>query len=414
MARRSPAKVTNDLAYIDSGEALRILGIRRASFYTYVSRGLVKTRAVPGRRTKEYRKADVERLKTLAARRSGTRAAQSLRYGEPIVQTWISEITPDGPSYRGYTATDLVRAGHTFEYASEILWHGPLHARDRSWPAATLPQGYMRTPVRSAVLPGPIAVLVDCVVSLQRSDDSQCHLGTDHRHECVRILQALAGGAGLIGPERSFVVARADESIAAFAARALMSTPTPEAVSLIDALLVLSADNELSAPTFCARICASTGGDLLACVASALMTHAGPMQVGGTFELEAVLDAACRPRKGGARRLVEIPCFGHPLYEKDPRGALLVDRVRMLENPYAPETTAILDFVDTAASRGLHPNIFAGCVIVSRCLGLPLGAGAYLQTLGRISGWMAHAMEQRLAGSMLRPRARYMGNKQPD
>ena len=63
----------------------------------------------------------------------------------------------------------------------------------------------------------------------------------------------------------------------------------------IDAALVMSAEHELSAPTFAARICASTGADLHACVATAMLTQSGPMQVGGAVEVEALIDD--KPKK---------------------------------------------------------------------------------------------------------------------
>jgi citrate synthase len=42
---------------------------------------------------------------------------------------------------------------------------------------------------------------------------------------------------------------------------------------------------------------------------------------------------------------------------------------------------------------------------------LPKGSAAALFALGRISGWVAHALEQRDAGYLLRPRAEYVGER---
>jgi citrate synthase len=66
--------------------------------------------------------------------------------------------------------------------------------------------------------------------------------------------------------------------------------------------------------------------------------------------------------------------------------------------------------VEGAAQAGQHPNVFAALVILCKAMGLPNGIGAMLHTLARTTGWIAHAMEQRLTGAMLRPRAKYMGN----
>ena len=50
-----------------------------------------------------------------------------------------------------------------------------------------------------------------------------------------------------------------------------------------------------------------------------------------------------------------------------------------------------------------------GVVAVALALGLPAGAAAGLFSLGRCAGWVAHVLEQRESGQLLRPRARYIG-----
>jgi citrate synthase len=50
-----------------------------------------------------------------------------------------------------------------------------------------------------------------------------------------------------------------------------------------------------------------------------------------------------------------------------------------------------------------------GLVALASALGLPPGSAAALFAVGRSAGWVAHALEQREAGFVLRPRARYVG-----
>lgn len=45
-----------------------------------------------------------------------------MRYGEPIITTRITEITPDGPRYRGRLAIDLAAKGYTFKAVALGLW----------------------------------------------------------------------------------------------------------------------------------------------------------------------------------------------------------------------------------------------------------------------------------------------------
>jgi len=55
-----------------------------------------------------------------------------------------------------------------------------------------------------------------------------------------------------------------------------------------------------------------------------------------------------------------------------------------------------------------EPNLDAGLVAVCAALALPKGAAASLFAIGRIAGWVAHALEQRQQAYILRPRSRYV------
>jgi citrate synthase len=106
----------------------------------------------------------------------------------------------------------------------------------------------------------------------------------------------------------------------------------------------------------------------------------------------------------------QIPGFGHPLYPGgDPRGALLVELARShgAHSDRAGAAFALLE----AMERGGHPapTLDAGLVTLCHCLELPRGTAATIFALGRTAGWVAHALEQRAAGYVLRPRARYVG-----
>ena len=58
---------------------------------------------------------------------------------------------------------------------------------------------------------------------------------------------------------------------------------------------------------------------------------------------------------------------------------------------------------------GRAPNIDFALVALRRGLGLPEGAAFNLFALGRSLGWIAHALEQRETGQLIRPRAVYRG-----
>ena len=68
----------------------------------------------------------------------------------------------------------------------------------------------------------------------------------------------------------------------------------------------------------------------------------------------------------------------------------------------------VLAIVD-AVGPTTHPSVDVGLAALVAALGAPPAAASGLFALARSAGWLAHALEQRAAGFMLRPRARYTG-----
>jgi citrate synthase len=58
---------------------------------------------------------------------------------------------------------------------------------------------------------------------------------------------------------------------------------------------------------------------------------------------------------------------------------------------------------------GRRPSIDVALVAIRRHLRLPPGSAFQLFALGRSVGWIAHALEQRALGQLIRPRAIYVG-----
>jgi citrate synthase len=67
----------------------------------------------------------------------------------------------------------------------------------------------------------------------------------------------------------------------------------------------------------------------------------------------------------------------------------------------------VLAIVD--ATHDAEPNVDVGLVALIAALGAPPATGPGLFAVARAAGWLAHALEQRAAGYLLRPRARYTG-----
>jgi len=183
---------------------------------------------------------------------------------------------------------------------------------------------------------------------------------------------------------------------------------------------VACADHELNVSSFAARVAASTGADLEACLLAALAAFSGPRHGAESMRVQALLTEAGRPERARStllarvRRGEALPGFGHRLYpEGDPRGPLLLSLAGRQPGPGRALAT-LLALVSEAARLGLGvPNLDVGLLGVAHALRLEPWAGQVLFCIGRSAGWIAHVAEQRTSGELLRPRARYVGVRAP-
>ncbi|MGC7477987.1 citrate synthase, partial [Pandoraea pneumonica] len=81
---------------------LALLDIKPATLYAYVSRGLIRARPHEDGRKSLYLRRDVERLATRKRGRAptGAVAESTMRFGDPVLHSAITQITPHGPRYR--------------------------------------------------------------------------------------------------------------------------------------------------------------------------------------------------------------------------------------------------------------------------------------------------------------------------
>lgn len=211
---------------------------------------------------------------------------------------------------------------------------------------------------------------------------------------------------------------------------------TPEAVRAIGQYLVLTVDHGFNASTFTARVIASTGADLGACVVGALGAMAGPLHGGAPSRALALLDeigplegTSARTPRDDARidevvraKLAsgeKIMGFGHAVYRTaDPRSVLLRSVARDLGGPVVERAALVEERVDEVLEehrpgRHLRTNVeyYAG-VVMDAC-GVPAEMFTPTFASSRVIGWCAHVLEQAEDGKILRPAARYVGLPAP-
>jgi citrate synthase len=393
---------------VSAREAAALLGVKAQTLYAYASRGLLRRIGTGKRRL--YVVEDLERLQARQRARAGHGpvAAAALSFGEPVLDTRITSIDEGGPRYRGISALEIAERGASFEAVAELLWSGELPQSAPRWSA--LPGA---RPRRAAPPAGLEDLLTEFADLTRRARD---------RHVRVRELELALGRqlvrslAGLLAPSAG----PCDPS----ASIAELLAPhgqlrQPSIVSALNAALVLLADHELNASSFAARIAASTDAHLPACLLAALATLSGPRHGGACDRVEALLDEAASLAHPAdvvekrARRGDQVPGFGHPLYPKgDPRGRLLLQQARHLASTSSHARKRLapaLVLAEHQEPQGLPATVDFGLVALSRAAGFPPGFASLLFALGRSAGWVAHVLEQRASGAVLRPRARYVG-----
>jgi citrate synthase len=400
---------------VDAREAARILGVKVATLYSYASRGWVRAFPSGLHRVKRYLRADLDRLRHRANARLGHEAvaAGALRWGEPVLSSALTEIRPDGPWYRGHSVLQLARTSR-FESVAELLWTGALPTAPGLW---SRPEPFpVRLPTRTG---SPIDALIAGLSSLRlaRRRRHPWTAGTAVEPGAPELVWTLVGLVAAASGQRP-ADALAAPSVASGLQLALGAQRSGRKV--IEATLVLCADHELNASSFAARVAASTGADLEACVIAALATFSGPRHGAESLRVQSLLDEALRPERARATLLARVqrgeslPGFGHRLYPHgDPRGPLLLSLAAGAARPTRSLAT-LQALVSEAARLDLGaPNLDVGLLAVAHALRLPPWSGQVLFCVGRSAGWIAHVTEQRTSGELLRPRARYVGPRAP-
>jgi citrate synthase len=433
--------------WITAEAAAQRLGVKRATLYAYVSRGVLVRRQAADSRGSLFDSGEIERL----ARRGRPRRAPGTT--ELVIESALTEITGDRLSFRGREVTSLA-ATHTLEDIATLLWTGalpapggpgeadvpPWHASPEAvavgaaaqaaLPARALPLERLGVivPALAAADPlrlhldGPavmaagralIAGMVDSLPSAAHTPAGRHPVGSDVNHT------AGAGAGHTAGPGAG--PQPAGEGIAERLWPKLCPAPaTPGLLTALRAALVLLADHELAASTFAARVAASVRADPYAVVATGLGALGGPLHGGASLGAEGMLAAAAAP--GDASRVVgdllrltgRVPGFGHFVYRTgDPRAICLLGLVRRgaAGSPRLAVADAVLAEMRERALP--EPNIDLALAALADVAGLISGAGEAIFAVARTAGWIAHALEEYARATPLRPRAVYTGPPAP-
>ena len=422
--------------WIGAAEAAQRLGIKPASLYSYVSRGVLTPRRGSDGRASLFDAAEIEDLARRGKPRRGAGGA------ELVIESELTEIADDRLRFRGHDAIALATS-RSFEEVASLLWtgsfddpsaKGPWRATGEAIAAGTAAQAalppdtyplerlqvivpavaatdrlrlHLDRPAVIAAASGLIAAMADCLPAAGpdaavAGDDSAALAGDDSA--------ALAG-------DDSIALAGDDSIAGRLATKLCQRRPSAGLVAALRAALVLAADHELAASTLAARVAASVRADPYAVVGTGLGTMSGALHGGASLGAEVLLASASgpadAPRVVGEllRRGERIPGLGHFVYQTgDPRAMLLLDLIRAA----APDSgrLAVAEAVLAEAGRRAlpAPNIELALAVLASVAGMVPGAGEAVFAVARTAGWLAHALEEYARATPIRPRGVYIGH----
>jgi len=200
-------------------------------------------------------------------------------------------------------------------------------------------------------------------------------------------------------------------------------TPTEVDIKALDTYWMLSADHDMNASTFTARVVTSTEADIISAVVAAISALIGPLHGGAPSLVDDMLDSIqteenvepwLRAQLAQGKRLMG---FGHRVYKVyDPRAAALREMVKkyahedkFLNLSLAIEKIAIKLLKELKPGKNLYPNLEFWAAGVFRTIKLPQALYTPTFCLSRIGGWSAHILEQAAHNRLIRPSCIYTG-----
>jgi citrate synthase len=395
-------------------EAAERLGVKKATLYAYVSRGVLTRRHSP----EGHSVFDADEVERLARRgRPRRTSAPPGERTEVTIESALTRLGADRPYFRGRDALDLARTA-SFESVAQWLWTGKdidpgeWRADDSAVAAARAAQSGLP---RSTL---PLERLQVIVPTLAAMDPSRANLDPPAVLDVGRTL--IAGMvASLPGPAAGAPKQGPDATGSVTARLWAKLRPAHPRSPLVDALrtaLVVLADHELAASTLAVRVAASVRADPYAAVMAGLGTMSGPLHGGASLGVESLLEQATTPAAVHdaiglrLRRGERVPGLGHPIYRPgDARAGVLLEAVRAHASSHPVLSVAEAVLAEARQRKLPEPNVDFALAVLTRAAGMPIGSGEAIFAIARTAGWLAHALEEYAHRTHLRLRAVYIG-----
>jgi len=340
--------------------------------------------------------------------------------------------------YRGYDVRELADKA-SFEEVVYLLWNGDLPKEDELKAFQEALRPHFSVPQEALdllrIFPNevnPMHAVRTAVSSLAAFDPERDEVDLESVRRIglklvaqfptlTAALQRLREGKEPIAPHPELGVA------ANFLYMLTGEEPTDAAVRVMDVALVLHAEHGSNASTFVARATASTLTDVYSAVTAAVGSLKGPLHGGANTavmnmlgEIGSVDAVEGYVREKLSQEKARIPGFGHRVYRVlDPRAAILEKVSQKLAEEsgdakwfeMSQEMERVMDREMERRGKQVKPNVDFFSASVYRMLGFPADMYTPIFAVARISGWMAHLLEQYADNRLMRPKLVYEGPK---
>ena len=335
--------------------------------------------------------------------------------------------------YRGYSIEELAERS-SFEETTKLLLDGELPQRgalrefERELAAVrALDAETLEAVRRFPRVADPMSALRTGVSLLGLMDPERGDGGREAvRRKAIRLIARIPTLVAAFDRARSGLEPLAPRGDLGHAANFLYmlrgGEPDPEDARVLDVCLILHAEHGMNASTFAARVTAATLSDIHSAITSAVGTLKGPLHGGANEAVMKMLLEIDRRGVEPAAHIQEILAagskvmgFGHRVYKTmDPRAPILRRFSRELGERTGDDRWYRMseEIVATMQrERGIDPNVDFFSASTYHALGIPADLFTPIFAIARISGWVAHVEAQYAKNRLIRPRAKYVGQR---